>query len=230
MLCRSIADMEVVTKMETPCVRSCSLHVFDRQPLCSRPVLQPLFPQSPPSFALPDRDSCGLRAEQIERDFKMSCMSLQIGQTKPVTQALIPAASFSQVLACGHTATRPSRGRLPHMLGRLPHMLAATLPRLQVSAPRALPGARFGWHPEAGVSPALGCAARPFHYRRSIYLLALPVGYPHFGRGGSRGEHQLRYHCGLACAPQRFCRHFSCPGTHRHSGALSVVRNLTIAI
>uniref|UniRef100_A0A7S0EY20 UTP--glucose-1-phosphate uridylyltransferase n=1 Tax=Phaeocystis antarctica TaxID=33657 RepID=A0A7S0EY20_9EUKA len=49
LLCRSIADMEVVTKM-------------------------------------------------IERDFKMSCMSLQIGQTKPVTQALIPAASFSQQL------------------------------------------------------------------------------------------------------------------------------------
>ena len=58
MLCRTIADMEAVTKM-------------------------------------------------IERDFKMSCMSLQIGETKPVTQALIPAASFSQVCSCGHTATGP---------------------------------------------------------------------------------------------------------------------------
>lgn len=58
LLCRTIADMEAVTKM-------------------------------------------------IERDFKMSCMSLQIGETKPVTQALIPAASFSQVCSCGHTATGP---------------------------------------------------------------------------------------------------------------------------
>ena len=51
---------------------------------------------------------------------------------------------------------RPSRGRpLLILLGRV----AATLPRLQVSAPRALPGARLGWHPEAGVSPpALGVA------------------------------------------------------------------------
>ena len=102
LLCRTIADMEAVTKM-------------------------------------------------IERDFKMSCMSLQIGETKPVTQALIPAASFSQVCSCGHTATGPSpspRGRaLLNLLGRL----AATLPRLQVSPPRALPGARLGWHPQAGV-------------------------------------------------------------------------------
>ena len=36
--------------------------------------------------------------EIVEREFKMSCLSLQIGQTRPVTQALIPAASFSQHL------------------------------------------------------------------------------------------------------------------------------------
>lgn len=66
------------------------------------------FPPTPLSVLLFPIVTLATRAgltEQIERDFKMSCMSLQIGQTKPVTQALIPAASFSQVRACGHAAT-----------------------------------------------------------------------------------------------------------------------------
>jgi len=36
--------------------------------------------------------------KEVEGTFKMSCMAMSIGQTKPVTQALIPAASFSQQL------------------------------------------------------------------------------------------------------------------------------------
>lgn len=108
MLCRTIADMEVVTKIETPRVRSCP-HARLRSAAnllasCSR------FPAHPTLRLLFPIVTLAIRAgltEQIERDFKMSCMSLQIGQTKPVTQALIPAASFSQVRACGHTATGP---------------------------------------------------------------------------------------------------------------------------
>ena len=106
---------------------------------------------------------------------------------------------------------RPSRGRtLLILFGRV----AATLPRLQVSAPRALPGARFGRHPEAGVSPfrAWPPALHSCFSLSAVNLLALPVGYPHLGRGSSRGGHQLRCHCGLACTPQRFCRHFPCSG------------------
>ena len=37
-------------------------------------------------------------AQMVERDFSMSCMTVSIGQTRPVTQALIPAASFSASL------------------------------------------------------------------------------------------------------------------------------------
>ena len=36
--------------------------------------------------------------EIVQRDLGMSCMPLQIGKAKPVAQALIPAASFSQQL------------------------------------------------------------------------------------------------------------------------------------
>jgi len=36
--------------------------------------------------------------EIVQNDLKMSCMPLQIGKAKPVSQALIPAASFSQQL------------------------------------------------------------------------------------------------------------------------------------
>ena len=73
----------------------------------SAAILQPLSlpPHSPLLFPIVTLATRAGLTEQIERDFKMSCMSLQIGQTKPVTQALIPAASFSQVRACGHAAT-----------------------------------------------------------------------------------------------------------------------------
>ena len=36
--------------------------------------------------------------EMITKEFGMSCMPLQIGSTRPVTQAVIPAASFPQNL------------------------------------------------------------------------------------------------------------------------------------
>ena len=85
---------------------------------------------------------------------------------------------------------------------------------------------RLAWPPHA-------CLSR----LSAVDLLALPVGYPHLGRGGARGEHQLRYHCGLACAPQRFCRHFSRPGAplrfcviHNHTRIDIVIALLQLEI
>ena len=131
------------------CTKVSTCASFVLQPLCC--CLQPLsLPARSPRTLPHHRDSCGPPDAQIERDFKMSCMSLQIGQTKPVTQALIPAASFSQVLVCSQSHSHwPTRDHDYSSVASL----AATLPRLQVPAPRALPGARFGRHPEAGVSP-----------------------------------------------------------------------------
>lgn len=45
--------------------------------------------------------------EIITRDFGMPCMPLQIGSTRPVTQAVIPAASFPQLLYPAASKTLP---------------------------------------------------------------------------------------------------------------------------
>ena len=47
-------------------------------------------------------------ASIIKRDFGMLCLPLQIGSTKPVTQALIPAASYSQHLFPASMALPPA--------------------------------------------------------------------------------------------------------------------------
>ena len=44
----------------------------------------------------------------VETDLGMSCMPLMIGAARPVTQALIPAASFSQMLFPASKSLPPS--------------------------------------------------------------------------------------------------------------------------